>query len=127
MDRFFRDNLVCGSFSDLPGDFEDDLKPVCPYADRSVGSVNATVSCGDDSSTSFPLSCSKGTLKYQDTTFVQSLHKKLNPGSLSDITVNFVYLKYGSLSLKGKSYGCGKSVGRRADYLALAEWDKAVW
>ena len=100
-----------------------------PYADESVGSVGATLSCSEDSSIKLPSSCSRGTLDDEDIQFVLSLYRKLNPGSLSDVTINSVFvIKYTSLSLNGKSYNCGRrSVGRRANNVALAEWNVAVF
>ena len=127
MDQFLRDNFVYSCMSDLPSEFQDDFRPVCPYAGESVGSVGATLSCSEDSSINLPSSCSRGTLDDQDIEFVLSLYRNLNSGSSSDITINSVFVKYTSLSLKGKSYNCcSRSVSGRTHYIALAEWDKAV-
>ena len=128
VDRFLRDNFMYSGMSELPSEFRDDFSPVLPYANESVGSVGATLSSSEDTSIQLPSSCSRGTLDDDDILFVQSLYRKLNPVSLSDITVNSVFVKYTSLSLNGKSYNsCRRFVGRHANHIALAEWDEAVF
>ena len=128
MDRFLRDNIVYNGIWGLPSEFQDDFSPVCPYADESVGSVGATLSCSEDFSINLPSSCSRGTLDDQDIDFVMSIYRKLKPGSSSNITIISIFVRYTSHSLKGKSYNCcRRSVGRHAHCVALAEWDEAVF
>ena len=116
------------STSDLPSESRGDFSPVLPYAGENVGSVGATLSCSEDFTIKFPSSCSRGTLDDDDIQFVLSLYRKLNPGSLSNIAINSVFVKDTSLSLNGKSYNCcHRSVGRRTNNVALTEWDEAVF
>ena len=54
MNHFLRDNVAYGYAFDLPSEFQDDFSPVLSYADKSVGSVGATLSGGDECSIELP-------------------------------------------------------------------------
>ena len=55
-----------------------------------------------------------------------SLYKKLNPLRI-DFVVNSIFVKYISLSVRGKSYSCSQSGRRASQFVAMAEWDVTLY
>ena len=84
---------------------------------RDVGSVAATLSNNDETSVTFTSACSRGI--FDD--LLLSLFRKLNQDESNNVIFNSVFLKYTSLSLRGKSYSCSRSSSTVIDFLYM-EW-----
>ena len=122
MNRFIQDNLAY-SFQ-FPKDFHQDFNPLCSCDDLVVGSLGDTVSSIDDSTITPTSAGCRSTFDEADLGFVTELYRKLNP---LIAVVNSVYVKYTSLFLRGKSYSCSKASRKGTQFVALAEWDAALF
>ena len=91
-----------------------------------MGSLGDTVSAAD--STITPKSAgSRGMFDELDLGFVTELYKKVNP-LIVNIIVNSIFVKYTSLSLRGKSYSCSQASRKKgSQFVALAEWVSALF
>ena len=43
------------------------------------------------------------------------------------MTVNSIFLRYTSILLRGRVYGCSQSSRKGLHYVALAEWDEDIY
>ena len=127
MSRFLKDNLA-NSFQ-FPSEFSEDFRNVCSndLGCRDVGSVAATLSNNDETSVTFTSACSRGIFDDLDLHLLLSLFRKLNQDESNNVIFNSVFLKYTSLSLRGKSYSCSRSSRTGSPYVALAEWDEHIF
>ena len=116
-------SFVC-AFSGAPacleepyGEFSEDFRNVCSndLGCRDVGSVAATLSNNDETSVTLTSACSRGI--FDD--LLLSLFRKLNQDESNNVIFNSVFLKYTSLSLRGKSYSCSRSSRTGSPYVAL--------
>ena len=53
---------------------------------------------------------------------MSDLYKKPNP-LISDVNVNSIFVKYTTVSVRGKSYSCSKLSRSQSQFVAMAEWD----
>ena len=126
MDRFLRDNFA---FSiQYPEKFADNFKHFVTASTtrRAVGSV---LECDVTLQETFKMGCkySRAFLASHERDILSCLIVKLNSilSSDSEITVNAIYFKYSSVTLKNKVYG---SSGKKSTpFVALAMWDKDLY
>lgn len=119
LQRFLRDRFA-NSF-EFPSEFKDDFSSIS-ISDRLVGSVLDTVSFN----TEFRLP-TKGTRAVFDSvemTYLKQLYMKFHPEH--DVEVNRIYIKYSSITLKGKTYS---SSGKRTQkpFIAQASWSEDLF
>ena len=124
MGRFMRDNFAY-SFN-FPAQFHEDFSPVCCDRELIVGSLADTIHGDADDTLKPASSCVRCTFDDIDRTYVATLHQKLKP-EMRGATVNSIYLRYTSMSCRGKRYDCRQATSRGLSSVALCEWDSTLF
>lgn len=122
--RFLKDRLAY-SF-DYPQEFRDDFNTTMSgISDRLAGSVLDTIST-NITEFRLPTKSARAVFDTTELMFLKQLYHRIYPDAIpSDTTVHSIFVKYSSVTLKGKIY---RSSGRRTEkpYVVLASWDKAA-
>lgn len=125
MSRFLNDNVE-STFS-YPDEFKEKFQPVCESVrmSRLVGSVLDTVSTCDDFK--LPSRYFRAVLSQNELKFLEEIYFKYSKvGDGSNVIVNSIYLKYSSISIRGREFNSsGKRT--RAAAVSLASWDNDLF
>lgn len=121
LQRFLRDRFA-NSF-EYPSEFKDDFSSIA-LSEKLVGSVLDTVSFNTDFSIPNKSTCA--VFDSVELIYLKQLYMKMHPEIVGDVTVNHIYRKYSSITLKGKLY---TSSGRRTlkPFVALALWTEDIF
>lgn len=120
LERFLRDRFA-NSF-EFPSEFKEDFSSI-RVSERLVGSVLDTVSFNTEFKV--PTRSTRAVFDSVELAYLKKLYMKIHP-EISDVTVNHIYTKYSSITLKGKLY---MSSGKRTQkpFVALASWSENVF
>ena len=124
MSRFLRDNFAY-SFN-FPTQFHEDFSPVCCDRELVVGSLADTIDGDADDTIKPASSCVRCTFDDLDRSYVATLYQRLKP-EMCGATVNSIYLRYTSISCRGKHYGCNQATSRGLPSVAMCEWDSTLF